>query len=69
MRFMGRPPTRDRSARRLWEMDYRILARLELFSEMNLPREMLLHLAQTGSPEDLLRAFGAVRGGHRRGPD
>ena len=66
MRFMGRPP-RDRPARRLWEMDYRILARLELFSEMNLPREMLLHLAQTGSPEDLLRAFRAVRGGHRRG--
>ena len=65
MRFMGRPP-KDRHARRLWEMDYRILARLELLSEMNLPREMLLHLAQTGSPEDLLRAFGAVRGGHRR---
>jgi len=68
MRFLGPRPS-DPAARRLWENDFHLLARLELLSAAGFNREMLLHLASTGSPEDLLRAVQALRSGRRPGPD
>lgn len=64
--FMG-PPPEDPGERRLWEEDYRAIARLDLLTETNLPTEMVLHLADTGSPEDLLRALKSIRGERRAG--
>lgn len=63
------PKPGDPAARRLWESDYRLLARLELLSEAGFNREMLLHLASAGSPEDLLRAVQALRSGRRQARD
>jgi len=58
--FLG-PRPEDKAARRLWERDYRVFARLELLAEAGFPREMVLYLAGTGSPEDFLRAVRALR--------
>jgi hypothetical protein len=52
--FLG-PPPEDPEERRLWESDFRVLARLDLLSEAGFGREMVLHLASAGSPEDFLR--------------
>ena len=60
MEFLG-PRPEDEAARRLWERDYRVFARLELLSEAGFPREMVLYLAGTGSPEAFLRAVKALR--------
>ncbi|MGH7163709.1 MAG: hypothetical protein ACREID_09510, partial [Planctomycetota bacterium] len=65
--FLG-PPPREAAERREWERDFRILARLDLLAEAGLPREMLLHLVETGSPEDFLRAFKSLRGLRPGGP-
>jgi hypothetical protein len=58
--FLGRAPE-DPAERRQWEHDFRVLARLDLLSEAGLGREMVLHLAGAGSPEEFLRAIQAVR--------
>jgi hypothetical protein len=63
--FLG-PAPEDPEARRAWEADYRALARAEILSCMRLPREMLLHLVDSGSPEDLLRALRGLRGERSR---
>jgi hypothetical protein len=59
--FMGPKPEDERASRR-WRADFRLLGRLEILGHMNLPPAMLLHLAESGSPEDFLRAMQAVRG-------
>jgi hypothetical protein len=58
--FLG-PRPEDPEERRLWESDFRLLARLDLLSEAGFGREMVLHLAGAGSPEDFLRAIQALR--------
>jgi hypothetical protein len=58
--FLGAPPD-DPAARRLFENDFRVLARLDLLSEAGFGREMVLHLAGAGSPEDFLRAVQSLR--------
>ncbi len=55
------PPPEDPRERRLFESDFRVLARLDLLSEAGFGREMVLHLAGAGSAEDLLRAVQALR--------
>jgi hypothetical protein len=64
--FLGPRPARgpDREA---WDRDYQYFARIELLFEAHLPREMVLHLAATGTPQDLLRAFRALRGAKSAG--
>ncbi len=59
--FLGERP-KDRRDRRAWDRDFHILARLELLAEAGLPREMILHLANTGGPHDFVRALRALRG-------
>jgi len=59
--FMGPKPDDERAARR-FEVDFRLLGRLEILGHMNLPPAMLLHIAESGSPEDFLHAMQAVRG-------
>lgn len=59
--FLG-PAPEDPEERRAWEADYRALARAEILSHMRLPREIFLHLVDSGSPEDLLRALRGLRG-------
>lgn len=56
------PPPRDPAERRLFEADRSHLARLDLLSETSLPTELVLHLADARSAEDLLRAFAGLRG-------
>jgi hypothetical protein len=51
---------------RLWERDYHVFARLELLTKAGFPREMVLYLAGTGSPEDFLRAVKRLRQGPAR---
>jgi hypothetical protein len=70
------PRPEDPAERRLWERDYNVFARLELLSEAGFPRELVLYLAGTGSPEDFLRAVKRLRRhpehperGRRRKPD
>ncbi len=58
--FLGPPPA-DPRERRLFEDDFRALARLDLLSEAGFSREMVLHLASASSPEDFLRAVQALR--------
>jgi len=58
--FLG-PRPEDREARRLWERDYRVFGRTELLLEARLPREIVLHLAGTGSPADFFRALQRLR--------
>lgn len=58
--FLG-PAPEDPQERRLFEKDFRVLARLDLLSEAGFGREMVLHLAGAGSPEDFLRAAQALR--------
>jgi hypothetical protein len=68
--FLGPPPS-DPADRHLYEEDLQRLARLDLLAETGLPTEIVLHLADTHSPEDFLRAWGELRGGRpprRRGP-
>jgi hypothetical protein len=55
------PPPDDPAEHRLWERDLRTLARLDLLFEAGFGREMVLHLAGAGSPEELLRAMHALR--------
>lgn len=62
--FLGPPPA-DPRERRLYDSDFRVLARLDLLAEAGFSREMVLHLAGAGSPEDFLRAAFALR---RPGP-
>jgi hypothetical protein len=57
--FLG-PPPEDPAERRLFESDFRVLARLDLLSEAGFPREMVLHLAGAGSPDDFLRAVQSL---------
>ncbi|MHC4135634.1 MAG: hypothetical protein ACYTDU_02185 [Planctomycetota bacterium] len=61
------PRPEDPAEDRLWERDYRVFARLELLSEAGFPREMVLYLAGTGSPEDFLRAVKQLRQHPARG--
>lgn len=64
--FLGpRPPKGPE--REAWDRDYQYFARIELLFEAHLPREMVLHLAATGTPQDLLRAFRALRGAKSAG--
>jgi len=58
---MGERPSEPRQSRR-WEEDFRVLARLDLLTEAGFPHEVVLHLAASGSPEDLFRAVKALRG-------
>lgn len=58
--FLG-PPPEEPAEWRLWQSDFRVLARLELLSEAGFSREMVLHLAGASSPEDFLRAVQALR--------
>lgn len=58
--FIG-PPPEDPRERRLWERDFRILARLDLLSEAGFGREMVLYLAGAHSPDDFLRGIQALR--------
>jgi hypothetical protein len=55
------PPPEDPAERQLWEQDFRTLARLDLLGQAGFGREMVLHLAAAGSPEELLRALHALR--------
>ncbi|MCZ6787834.1 MAG: hypothetical protein O7E54_11800 [Planctomycetota bacterium] len=57
LRFMGPRPT-DAAARRLWDRDFRVLARIDLLSG-DFPPEMVLHVAAAGSPADFFRAIKA----------
>jgi hypothetical protein len=54
--FLGPPPA-DPAEKKLYENDFRVLARLDLLTEAGFPREMVLHLAGAGTPEDFLRAI------------
>jgi len=58
--LLGPPPDDDPAARRLWEGDFRVLARLDLLAEAGFNREMVLHLASAGSPDDFLRAVQSL---------
>jgi hypothetical protein len=58
------PRPEDPAEERLWERDYRVFARLELLSEAGFPREMVLFLAGTGSPEAFLAAVKRLRQHH-----
>ncbi len=58
--WLGPRPEDPAEARR-WERDYRVFARLELLSEAGFPRELVLYLAGTGSPEDFLTAVQRLR--------
>lgn len=58
--FLG-PPPGDPLERRLFESDFRVLARLDLLAEAGFPREIVLHLAGAGSPDDFLRAIQSLR--------
>lgn len=58
--FLG-PPPGDPAERRLFENDFRVLARLDLLAEAGFPRELVLHLAGAGSPDDFLRAIQSLR--------
>ncbi|MHC4670021.1 MAG: hypothetical protein ACYTFD_16655, partial [Planctomycetota bacterium] len=58
--FLG-PRPGDPAERRLWERDFRVFARLELLTAAGFPREMVLYLAGTGSPEDFFRAVKMLR--------
>lgn len=55
------PPPEDPAARRAWEADFRVLARLDLLAEAGFSREMVLHLSAAGSPDDFLRAVQSLR--------
>jgi len=55
------PPPEDPRERRLFESDFRALARLDLLSEAGFGCEMVLHLAAASSAEDFLRAAEAFR--------
>ncbi|HEX5137894.1 MAG TPA: hypothetical protein VFY93_13035 [Planctomycetota bacterium] len=57
--FLG-PPPEDPAERRVFENDFRVLARLDLLAEAGFPREMVLHLAGAISPEDFLRAVQSL---------
>ncbi len=59
LEFLGPRPA-DRADARVWQHDYQLFARLELLSEAGLPRELVLHLAPSGSPEELIRSLRAV---------
>ena len=48
----------DAAARRLWNRDFRVLARIDLLSG-DFPPEMVLHVAAAGSPADFFRAIKA----------
>lgn len=61
------PRPKDPAEERRWERDYRVFARLELLSEAGFPREMVLFLAGTGSPEDFLTAVQRLRQHPARG--
>ena len=65
--FLGSRP-KDPLERRLWDRDFRALARLDLLCEAGLPTEMVLHLAGSGTPEDFFRAVRALRGGPEKRP-
>lgn len=54
------PPPADPAERRLFDDDFRVLARLDLLGEAGFPREMVLHLAGASSPDDLLRAVQSL---------
>lgn len=56
--FMG-PRPEDPAARRLWERDFRSLARIELLAG-DFPPEVVLHLAASHSPADFFRAVKAL---------
>ncbi len=58
---LGERPQEPRQRRR-WEEDFRVLARLDLLTEAGFPTEVVLHLAASGSQEDLFRAVKALRG-------
>ncbi len=58
---LGERPADPRQRRR-WEEDFRVLARLDLLTEAGFPTEVVLHLAASGSPEDLFRAVKVLRG-------
>lgn len=66
--FLGPKPD-DRAAQKEWFRDYHLLGRLELLGAAGFPRELVLHLAGTGSPEDFWRAVRNLRGlpGPKRG--
>jgi hypothetical protein len=55
--FMGERPS-DPVQRRVWDGDFRVLARIELLSG-DFPPEMVLHLAAASSPADFFRAARA----------
>jgi hypothetical protein len=60
LHWLGPRPEEPAEERR-WERDYRVFARLELLSKAGFPREMVLYLAGTGSPEDFLTAVKRLR--------
>ncbi|MHC4819240.1 MAG: hypothetical protein ACYTF8_14440 [Planctomycetota bacterium] len=66
LRWLGPRPDEPAEERR-WERDYRVFARLELLSKAGFPREMVLYLAGTGSPEDFLTAVKRLRQHPARG--
>jgi len=57
--FLGPPPD-DPAERRVFENDFRVLARLDLLAEAGFPRELVLHLAGALSHEDFLRAVQSL---------
>jgi hypothetical protein len=54
------PPPEAAAERRLFESDFRVLARLDLLGAAGFPREIVLHLAGAGSPDDFLRAVQSL---------
>jgi len=63
--LMGERPE-DPAARKEWQRDFRTLARIDLLTEAGFPPQMVLHLAASNSPEDLLRGLRALRGHRQR---
>ncbi len=57
LRFMGARPS-ETAERRVWDRDFRVLARVELLSG-DFPPEMVLHVAAASSPADFFRAVKA----------
>jgi hypothetical protein len=61
LRFLG-PKPKDPAEKRLWERDFRSLARIDILSETRLPPEIVLHLASANSSADFWRAVKALLG-------
>lgn len=59
-RLAGPRPV-DPAGRKLWERDFRVLARIDLLTEARFPADMVLHLAASNSAGELLRGLQAFR--------